>query len=159
MFENHSSIKMYTACVSGKRGSVTSGGMSRFLHPAPPPMSACLCLPYMEWLQLQDLWLVVGHTVLPVGHFFHPLVVSFSSQPTTLSSMPSAPVGSHVDIHAEWRIKLIHVSTTLTKVFLGVVCWTTFLIITYMHSTLNRRILWRNTCSHLKHQQWLYTGW
>lgn len=49
--------------------SVPSGGLSWFLHPTPPTISACVCLPYMEWLQLRGAWLAIGQIVLPVGRF------------------------------------------------------------------------------------------
>lgn len=44
--------------------SVPSGGLCWFLHPTSPPMSACVCLPYMEWLQLRGMWLAIGQSVL-----------------------------------------------------------------------------------------------
>lgn len=53
-------------------------------------LSACKCLPYMEWLQLRGVWLAIGQIVLPVGRFsvhsWFPFFFFFFSEPPTLPS-------------------------------------------------------------------------
>lgn len=62
----------------------------RFLHPISPPMSACMCLPYMEWLQLRGAWLATGQIVLPVGRFsVHSWFPFFRAPYRSLSALSS----------------------------------------------------------------------
>lgn len=77
------SINVYSMLNRAVLLSVPSGGLCSFLHHTSPPMSACECLPYMEWLQLRGAWLANRQIVLPVGRFFRPFVVSFSEDPPT----------------------------------------------------------------------------
>lgn len=85
--------------------SVPSGGLSWFLHPTPPSISACVCLPYMEWLQLRGAWLAIWQIVCLSAVF--PSIRGFLfSEPPTLPSKPSAPVHFHVDTQRTHRIKM-----------------------------------------------------
>lgn len=60
-------------------------------------LSACKCLPYMEWLQLWGVWLAIGQIVLPVGCFsVHSWFPPYPSL--------SAPIHLHVDAQRTRRI-------------------------------------------------------
>lgn len=109
MFENHCSINvssMWEWRVVVLLLRAPSGGLSLSLHHTSPPMSACVCTPYMEWLQLWGVRLAIGQIVLPAGRFSVHSWFPFQSLP-----LPSLPLSPQLLFSHTWT----HTHTTQSK--------------------------------------------
>lgn len=137
--------------------SVPSGGLSWFLHPTPPTISACVCLPYMEWLQLRGAWLAIGQIVLPVGLFsVHSWFPFFRAPYPSLLAFSSCSLPRGHTTHTQNKDVCSYISPQLLLwSFYGLIVGPPFLSL----PAYNWRVLYKSTCSQLKYQHCLFMGW
>lgn len=122
--------------------------------------NACVCMPYMEWLQLWGMWLAIWRIVLPVGRFSVHSWFPFQS-PLPLPLNPQllfCHMWTHTTHTHRLKTLLIEPYTSFTVAFFGQIVVPPSIPV-HTQSTYNKRVLHKSRCFHLKHQHCLLTRW